>query len=297
VANWKINCMEVEYPGLWHTWFREQMVAVGWSPDNYGLRTATDTRAWSDARRSLLQVSRGDKVVVQLRHWRIGRIGTVLSKQIEDSEWNPSVPPQGQDMGEMGRRIQVRWDLATGPLTPSYIVELPPEARPNIRIWRQTLSQVPDAVFAEMERAAKEESNWVSLVPGFASERALSEYISASPHLLEDGLLPYPSESARELVFPDRTRLDVLLLDRDQSIVIVECKQGAPTLQHIEQLRGYMRNGEKLRTGLKVGKNIRGILVHGGARKLSPEVRAESKRAPQIELVQFSVSVGFSTSL
>jgi len=143
----------------------------------------------------------------------------------------------------------------------------------------------------------KEESNWVSLIPGFASERALSEYISASPHLLEDGLVPYPSESARELVFPDQSRLDVLLLDRDGNIVIVECKQGAPSLQHVEQLRGYMRNAEKLRTGLKVGKNIRGILVHGGARKLSPEVRAESRRAPQIELVQFSVTVGFTASV
>lgn len=56
-------------------------------------------------------------------------------------------------------------------------------------------------------------------------------------------------------------------------------------------------DAEKLRTGLKVGKNIRGILVHGGARKLSAEVRRDSKRAPQIELVQFSVSVGFTPSL
>jgi RecB family endonuclease NucS len=147
-----------------------------------------------------------------------------------------------------------------------------------------------------MELAINDEINWVSLLPGFASERALSEYVSASPHLLEDGLLPYPSESARELVFADRTRLDVLLLDRDGNIVIVECKQGAPFLQHIEQLRGYMRNAEKLRTGLKIGKNIRGILVHGGARKLSSEVRKESRQSPQIELVQFSVSVGFTPS-
>ncbi len=297
MANWKINCMEDEYPGLWHTWFREQVVAVGWPPDEYGLQTPTKVRAWSDARRYLMQVNAGDKVIVQLKNWRVGRIGTVLRKQIEDGEWNPSVPPQGGDLGEMGRRIEVRWDLTTGPLTPTYVVELPTEAHPNMRIWRPTISQVPDAAFTAMEEAIREESNWVSLIPGFASERALSEYISASPHLLEDGLVPYPSESARELVFPDQTRLDVLLLDRDGNIVIIECKQGAPSLQHVEQLRGYMRNAEKLRTGLKIGKNIRGILVHGGARKLSPEVRAESKRVPQIELVQFSVSVGFTASL
>jgi hypothetical protein len=99
-------------------------------------------------------------------------------------------------------------------LTPDFVVELPTKASPNPRIWRLTLSQVPDLSFKVMEKAFHDEHNWVSLVPGFASERALSEYISALPHLLEDGLVPYPSESARELVFPDRTRLDVLLLDR-----------------------------------------------------------------------------------
>jgi RecB family endonuclease NucS len=98
------------------------------------------------------------------------------------------------------------------------------------------------------------------------------------------------------LVFHDGSRLDVLLLDRDDTVVIVECKQGAPTLPNIEQLRGYMRNAQKLRTGLKVGRNIRGILVHGGARKLKPDVREESLNSPQIELVTFSVNVGFAPS-
>jgi hypothetical protein len=289
--------MEDMYPGLWHTWFREQIVAVGWPPPESGLRTPTERHDWSLARRYLMQVSPGDKIVVQLKSWRIGRIGTVLSKEIEDQEWNPSVPIQSGDSGEMGRRVHVRWDLATGRLTPDFVVELPPDSRPNPRIWRLTLSPVPDDTFKAMERAFRDERNWVSLIPGFASERALSEYISALPHLLEDGLVPYPSASARELVFPDRTRLDVLLLDMSGAVVIVECKQGAPTIQNLEQLRGYMRNAENLRMGLKVGKNIRGILVHGGARKLSAEVRKDSKLAPQIELVQFSVSVGFTPSL
>ena len=297
MTNWKINCMEKEYPGLWHTWFKEQIVAIGWPPDNFGLRKPTEDHAWSRARACLTQIEPGDRVVVQLKNWRVGRIGMALSKQIEDQEWSPSVPRQAGDMGEMGRRVQMRWDLTTGPLTPNFVVELPPEARPNLRIWRPTLSRVPDPIFRRIENAIAEETNWVSLIPGFASERALSEYISASPHLLEDGLVPYPSGSARELVFKDRSRLDVLLLDRDQNIVIVECKQGAPTGQNIDQLRGYMRNAQKLRTGLKIGKNIRGILVHGGARKLSADVRQESKRPPQIELVQFSVTVGFTPSV
>ena len=69
-----------------------------------------------------------------------------------------------------------------------------------------------------------------------------------------------------------------------------------PTPQDVEQLRGYMRNAERLKTGLKVGKNIRGILVHGGARKLSADVRRESRRSPYVELVQFSVDVDFMSS-
>lgn len=297
MANWKINCMEDHYPGLWHTWYREQIVAVGWPPPEYSLRSDEAKRDWSLARRYLLQVAAGDKVIVQLRHWRVGKIGTVLDKRIEDGQWAPSVPRQGRDSGEMGRRLHVRWDLSTGKLTPDFVVELPPDARPNPRIWRLTLSPVPDAAFRKMAKAIGEENNWVSLVPGFASERALSEYISASPHLLEDGLVPYPSAAARELVFPDQTRLDVLLLDRRNNIVIVECKQGAPTIKNIEQLRGYMHNAEKIRTGLKVGRNVRGILVHGGSRKLSADVRRESRRSPRIELVQFSVTVGFTCSV
>jgi hypothetical protein len=77
--------------------------------------------------------------------------------------------------------------------------------------------------------------------------------------------------------------------------VIVECKQGAPTIADIEQLRGYMRNAETLRTGLKVGRNIRGMLVHG-ARKLKLDVREESLKSPSVELVTFAVNVGFAPS-
>jgi RecB family endonuclease NucS len=144
--------------------------------------------------------------------------------------------------------------------------------------------------------AVEVEENWVSVVPGFAKERSMSEFISVAPHLLEDGLRPYPSAAARELVFPDMSRLDVLLLDRDENIVIVECKQGYPSLEDIAQLRGYMRNAAQLRTGLRVGRDIRGILVHGGARKLTDEIRKESIKTPKVELVTFSVSVGFAPS-
>jgi len=150
--------------------------------------------------------------------------------------------------------------------------------------------------FERIEKAAQDENYWASIVPGFAKERAMSEFISASPHLLEDGLRPYPSAAARELVFADGSRLDVLLLDRDDTIVIVECKQGAPSLANIQQLRGYMRNAERLSTGLRVRRKIRGILVHGGVRKLKADVRRESRKSPKVDLVTFTVNVGFAPS-
>jgi len=296
MAYWKINCMEDKYPGLWQTWFTEQVVAVGWPPPKWQLRGQNPSPDWRRARRYLMEIAVGDKVIVQLKKWRVGRVGTILEKHIEDAEWNPSVPRQGGDDGEMGRRLSVRWDLTTGRLTPDYVAELPGDARPSSGIWRPTLSRISRTLFAKIQRAIQNEDNWASLAPGFASERALSDYIVALPHKLEDGLVPYPSKSAREAVFPDRTRLDVLLLDRRKNIVIVECKQNNPTTRDIEQLRRYMRNAEKLKTGLKVGRNIRGILVHGGARKLNSDVRRESRRSPHVELVQFSVDVDFMSS-
>jgi len=39
-----------------------------------------------------------------------------------------------------------------------------------------------------------DQGNWVSLVPPFAFEGSLSDYIVAVPHRLEDGLRPFPSE-------------------------------------------------------------------------------------------------------
>lgn len=84
-----------------------------------------------------------------------------------------------------------------------------------------------------------------------------------TPNHLEDGLLPNPNSNIRERLFQDRTRLDVLLIDRANTPVISECKPHAPD-QKIKQLRRYMM---LLRE--ETGQVPRGILVHGGASKLS----------------------------
>jgi hypothetical protein len=43
-------------------------------------------------------------------------------------------------------------------------------------------------------------------------------------------------------------------------------------------------------------KQVRGILVHGGARKLHREVLQAAKQAPQVEIVQYSLKVDFASS-
>ena len=133
-----------------------------------------------------------------------------------------------------------------------------------------------------------EPSNWVGLLTHFDYERALSGYIAAYPHRLEDGLLPHSNERIRERVFADRTRSDVLLEDRQGKAVVVECKQGSPTKANIDQLRGYMAHLKK-----ETGVSARGILVHGGARKLSPSLAAEAAMPPTVEIVQYELAVAF----
>ena len=122
-------------------------------------------------------------------------------------------------------------------------------------------------------------------------EKSLSDYVAAYPHRLEDGLLPHPNEKVRERVFSDRRRLDVLLLDREGLPVIVECKRYQITVDDVRQLQRYLK-----RLRAETRKRLRGILVHGGARKLRSEVRRAARVKPVVELVQFRVDVEFSLS-
>jgi len=66
--------------------------------------------------------------------------------------------------------------------------------------------------------------------------------------------------------------MDVLLIDEHGTPVVVECKQDAPIVNHLKQLRAYMAQVQK-----DTGKLPRGILVHGGARKLRDEVRGAAR--------------------
>ena len=76
--------------------------------------------------------------------------------------------------------------------------------------------------------------------------------------------------------------------------MIVECKQDPPTVEDIRQLRHYIG---RLKRDLQL--KARGILVHGGARKLHSKVRHEAKGVdglPPVEVFQYKLDVDFAPS-
>lgn len=291
---WKINCMEDKYPGMWQRWYKHQCVAVGWHVDwGYHLKGPTaGGRGWQRTRKALQDVQQGDWIAVSLRGHKVGRIGQVVAKAIEDGDWEPLVPVSSQNPeGEMGRRIQVRWDLTVGPEHRDFIVVLPDGARFTTGELRSTLTRIKSHSLSQLKEVMRDEANWEGLLARFRYEKALSNYIATYPHRLEDGLAPHPDTKVREKVFTDRTRLDVLLIDRDDKPVVVECKQHPPNEADLDQLRRYMALLQE-----ETGEQPRGILVHGGAKKISESVRAASATRPAIEVVQYSVQVDFARS-
>lgn len=289
---WKVYCKEEKYPGMWQRWFKNQCVGVGW-PGSSGFKLTGETKGdqrWKRARKALQEIVIGDLIIVALRGHRVGRIGEVTGKAIGDGDWNPLVPKsKEQPKGEMGRRIYVRWDLTIGPDDREMVVQLPENDRMNPGELRPAICKIGSKSLNDLKKAMNNPENWIGLFTHFDYERALSGYIAAYPHRLEDGLLPHPDKKVREKVFSDATRLDVLLIDRNEVPVIVECKQHQPSRQDIEQLQGYMTRFRE-ETGMKP----RGILVHGGARKLNKEVQKARGLVPSIEIVQYRLEVDFA---
>jgi hypothetical protein len=239
-----------------------------------------------------------DRIVVQLRENRIARIGTIVRLRVTDGESEPFVPGDKEHPeGEMGRRIEVRWNMNVGPKDPDTVVELPQAAHLKGAVSRPTIARLEKETFGAIATAMGDDSNWVSLIAQCGHEVLLSDYIGTVPYHLEDGLQPHPSLRVRERVFGDRSgrrRSDVLLVDRKKLPVVVECKREALDASSVRQLGCYLRLTEK-----ETGQRPRGILVHGGATKLAKEVRHELRmlrRKFSIDVLRYELSVRFSTS-
>jgi hypothetical protein len=166
---WKINCMEDSFPGMWQRWYRSQCVAVGWDGKwgfpLAGMITAKDHGpAWSRARSALQKIQVGDYVIVSLKGNRVGRLGEVTGKAIEDHDWKPLVPPTTDyPDGEMGRRIFVRWELTTGPDNRDEVVLLPEGGRFTSGELRPTIAEIRSQSVDDLKAAMNDSANWESL--------------------------------------------------------------------------------------------------------------------------------------
>ena len=291
---WKVACQEDKFPGMWQRWYKYQCVAVGWAAAwGYKIEGKTEGgKGWSAARNALKEMQPGQFVIVALRGNRIGRLGQITAKDISDEKWAPLVPAgPGLPDGEMGRRVLVRWDLTVGPDNPDLVVQLPSGKTLSNGELRPTVSRIKSMSLERVKDAMNDPSNWVNLLGTFRYEKALSDFIANYPNRLEDGLLPHPNSKIRERVFIDRTRLDVLLIDRQGNAIIVECKQHAPTIQDISQLRQYIKLLKE-----ETGSEPRGILVHGGAAKLPASVEESAQQVPNVEIVNYGLDVIFRRS-
>jgi hypothetical protein len=283
--------MEDDYPGLWHRLYRHQCVAIGWPPPRNKLNEKAKERGFARACKALSRMAVGDYVIAALKNHRVARLGQITALAVDDDEWDPLVPKsKNRPVGQMGRRIQVRWDLACGPTDQDLVVSLPEGSRLASGELLPTIALIKSITLTKLRRAMNDPANWIGLLAHFNRERALSDYIAGHPDHLEDGLVPHPDSKVREKVFPDRKRSDVLLLDREERPVVVECKQGAPTVKHLKQLRRYMKLVQKETRNNKV----RGILVHGGSLNLRQEVVRAAKRSPVVEIVQHHLHVDFN---
>ena len=181
---WKINCMEDQYPGMWHRWYRHQCVAVGWYAKwGYTLKGTPKSDAgwngWVRARSILQRIAVGDHVVVALRGHRVGRLGEVTAKLVDDHHWDPLVPrSKGQPDGEMGRRVLVRWDMTSGPESRDQVVLLPHDVRFSAGELRPTIAEIRSVAVQDLRDAMNDPANWVGLLSSFPYEQALSDFIA-----------------------------------------------------------------------------------------------------------------------
>ena len=101
MSNWKINCMEKKYLGLWHTWFTQQVVAVGWRRSTMAFgRQQNGNRGLT-----LADVSFKSKQVTRL--WSSSNIG-VWGALVQYSA-NRSKTHNGSPLYPLRAGTRVRW--------------------------------------------------------------------------------------------------------------------------------------------------------------------------------------------
>jgi hypothetical protein len=160
--HWAVICPERDAPGLWQKWLKENCVAIGWPPSRYHLTGPTNKSSWRLARERALQIKPGDTVVPYILPYKFGTPGRVLSVEIADEQWKPTVKKGGYarnpDEPELGRRIQVEW-LKSGP-TPDKVALVPLRMRTNGGEVKQTIEPITSSRYARFKNIFGNPKNW-----------------------------------------------------------------------------------------------------------------------------------------
>src|SRR5688572_3687706 len=92
-------------------------------------------------------------------------------------------------------------DLTCGPDDRDQVVALPIHSQFRGNELRGTIAAITARSLDELRSVMNDSTNWVGILPQFRHERALSDYIAAYPHRLEEGLVRHLGKKVRERVF------------------------------------------------------------------------------------------------
>lgn len=276
---------------------------MGWHPREWGDVRDDDefwsmdssqpclSAEWKKMRNSLAAMRPGDIVVAMLPDARVGRIGEIVRMEIEDHQWSPIIQRKAaMPFGENGRRILVRWNLVLGPENFDTVTRLPKGLR---NFGQHAISWLDEGRYMHLAAAVADARNWEPFYGNFRFETALSDYIAMHPYRLQDGLrINRDVKKFRECSLSSGGRIDVVLEDRARVPVLVECKQEGVVESHIHQLTNYLKKFHDDYPYLPVP---RGILVHGGSRRVDAKLR-DLANDQGISLVHHELRVDFLAS-
>jgi len=120
MSDWFVVCPESEVRGgVWHRWFSEQCVAVGWAPSEWSMTGHSDHPGWTRVRNWLKSLQAGNRIIPYSRDSLVGPVGTVVRADVGDASWKPTVAAGAYEKNlsepELGRRILVAWETKNMP--------------------------------------------------------------------------------------------------------------------------------------------------------------------------------------
>jgi hypothetical protein len=248
----------------------------------------------------------GDKVIPFLLQWRIGPVGTITEVRASDDQWSPTVGPgeyadaDNATDTELGRRIQVLWDVEGMP-PPGHVAAVPAGERLGGPLAFKAVQELSPQKYQQLLGTLASENCWVYIgptegpplpiateaSPGDQSlsllERDLQKVLARNLSLIEPGLAAAPGSQLEEYQ-TDVGRIDLFCRDAQGKWVVVELKAGSAGDDAVGQVAGYMA---WVRENVPGAEGVRGVLV---CRNASDRVKAAIRMVPGLTLKKYEMS-------